>query len=174
MHDANAAYVQQLRVSENASDEEIQAALSKLFQRRSESSDGQGKSVLKMSVNSESQKTEHMLDQISSGPSRPQPEISSVIQDQEPEIKSKLSVLRSGIIIDSSLKNRINSLLKEESLYSDIFVELDSGKNELKRKGEVYRRKRGLLVVHQEGQDSDIDYWRVIIPDDVFKKFCCD
>ena len=169
VHDANAAYVQQLRVSENASDEEIQAALSKLFQRRSENSDGQGKSVLKMSVNSESQKTEHMLDQISSGPSRPQPEISSVIQDQdqEPEIKSKLSVLRSGIIIDSSLKNRINSLLKEESLYSDIFVELDNGKNEVKRKGEVYKIKRGLLVVHQEGQDNEVDYWRVIIPDDV-------
>ena len=67
VHDANAAYVQQLRVAENASDEDIQAALSKLFQRRSENSDVQGKSVLKMSVNSESQKTEHMRDQISSG-----------------------------------------------------------------------------------------------------------
>ena len=22
-------------------------------------------------------------------------------------------------------------------------------------------------MVHQEGQDSDVDYWRVIIPDDV-------
>ena len=31
VHDANAAYVQQLRIAENASDEEIQAALSKLF-----------------------------------------------------------------------------------------------------------------------------------------------
>ena len=106
MHDANAAYVQQLRVAENASDEDIQTALSKLFQRRSENSDVQGKSVLKISVNSESQKTEHMLDQISPGPSRPQSEISSVNQDQEPEIKSKLSVLRSGIIINSSLKNK--------------------------------------------------------------------
>ena len=72
MHDANAAYVQQLRVTENASDEEIQAALSKLFQKGSENSDVQGKSVLKISVKSESQKTEHMLDQISLGPSRPQ------------------------------------------------------------------------------------------------------
>ena len=58
-------------------------------------------------------------------------------------------------------------MLKEESLYSDIFVELDSGIKEVKRKGEVYKRKRGLLVVHQEGQDSDVDYWRVIILDDV-------
>ena len=114
-----------------------------------------GNQFLKISVNSESQKTEHMLDQISSGPSRPQPEISSVIQDQdqEPEIKSKLSILRSGIIIDSSLKNKINSFLRDESLYSDIFVELDSGKKEVKRKGEVYKIKRDLLVVHQEGQE---------------------
>ena len=37
----------------------------------------------------------------------------------------------------------------------------------MKRKGEVYKIKRGLLVVHQDGQDSDVDYWRVIIPDDV-------
>ena len=104
VHDANAAYVQQLRVPQNGSDEEIQAALSELFQRRSENSAVQGKSVLKISVNSESQKTEHMLEQISPGPSSPQSKISSVNQDQDPEIKSKLSVLRSGIIIDSSLK----------------------------------------------------------------------
>ena len=58
-------------------------------------------------------------------------------------------------------------MLREEGLYSDIFVELDSGKKEVKRKEEVYKRKRGLLVVHQEGQDSDVDYWRAIIPDDV-------
>ena len=122
---------------------------------------------MKISLNSESHKTEHMLDQISPGPSRPQSKINSVHQDQESEIKSKLSVLRSGIIIDSSLKNKINSLLREESLYSDIFVELDSGKNEVKRKGEVYKRKGDLLVVHQEGQNSDVGYWRVIIPDDV-------
>ena len=97
-----------------------------------------------------------MLDQISPGPSRPQS-----------EIKSKLSVLRSGIIIDCSLKNKISSFLKDESLYSDIFVELDSGKKEVRRKGEVYEIKRDLLVVHQEGQDSGVDYWRVILPDDV-------
>ena len=113
---------------------------------------------MKISVNSENQKTEHMLDQISPGPSRPQSEISSVNQDQEPEIKSKLSVLRSGIISNSSIKNKIISLLREESLYSDIFVELDSGKNEVKIKGEVYKRKRDLLVIHPEGQDSDVDY----------------
>ena len=118
--------MQQLRVAESASDAEIQNALSKLFQKRSEVSDVQGKSVIKISVNSESQKTEHILNQISPGPSRPseQSEHSSVVQDQETEIKPKLSVLRSGVVIDSSLKNKINSLLRDESLYSEIFVEL--------------------------------------------------
>ena len=31
----------------------------------------------------------------------------------------------------------------------------------------MYKKKKGLLVIHQETQDSDIDYWRVVIPDDI-------
>ena len=58
-------------------------------------------------------------------------------------------------------------MLRDESLCSNIFVELDNGKKEVRGKGEVYKIKRDLLVVHQEGQGSNVDYWRVIIPDDV-------
>ena len=32
------------------------------------------------------------------------------------------------------------------------------GKKEIKRKREVYEKKKGLLVIHQETQDSDFDY----------------
>ena len=75
--------------------------------------------------------------------------------------------MRSDVVIDSSLKNKINSLLRDESLYSENFAELENGKSEVKRKGEVYRKKRDLLVVHYDGRDGEVDYWRVVIPDDV-------
>ena len=126
MHDANEAYVRQLRVEADASDADIQSALTRLFNRRSEDSDVQGKSVLKISAQSSSQQTENLLDQISPGPSRPsdQSEFRSVDQDQVQDIKTKISVLRSGVIIDSSLKESIISLLKKESPYDEMIEEL--------------------------------------------------
>ena len=38
----------------------------------------------------------------------------------------------------------------------EMIEELENGKKEIKRKGEVYKKKKGLLVIHQETQDSDI------------------
>ena len=29
-----------------------------------------------------------------------------------------------------------------------------------------YRRRNGLLCIHQEDQSEDVEYWRVVIPDD--------
>ena len=49
----------------------------------------------------------------------------------------------------------------------EMIEELQNEKKEIKRKGEVYKKKKGLLVIHQETQDGDIDYWRVVIPDDI-------
>ena len=144
VHDANAAYVQQLRVASDASDEEIQSALTRLFRKQSDSNDVQGKSVLKISAQSSSQQTEQLLDQISPGPSRPseQTEISTVDRDQVQDSKTKISVLRSGVIIDSSLRENINSLLKKESPYMEMIEELENGKKEIKRKERCIKRKR--------------------------------
>ena len=30
-----------------------------------------------------------------------------------------------------------------------------------------YRRRNGLLCIHQEDQSEDVEYWRVVIPDDI-------
>ena len=40
----------------------------------------------------------------------------------------------------------------------EMIEELENRKNEIKRKKEIYKKKKGLLVVHQETHDSDIDY----------------
>ena len=74
------------------------------------------------------------------------------------------------MLIDGQFKNKIYSLLKNERPYNSIIAELEAGKIEVKEKDEVYRMKRGMLVVHQKEQNTDFDFWRAIIPDEVAVK----
>ena len=142
VHDANASYVQKLRVPEAASDDQIQAALNQLF---SQNMGTENQSVLKMSTQDNVQHQEQLLNQI-------KPEISDRVQDQvqcpRPDEDCKLSILRSGVLIDGQFKNKISSLLKNERRYNSIIAELEARKIEMKEKDEVYRMKKGMLVVH--------------------------
>ena len=164
VHDANAAYVQKLRVPEDASNDQIQAALNRLF---SQNMGTENQSVLKMSTQDNVQHQKQLLNQI-------KPEISDRVQDQVQCSRSdedcKLSILRSGVLIDGQFKNKIYSLLKNERPYNSIIAELEAGKIEVKEKDEVYRMKKGMLVVHQKEQNTDFDFWRAIIPDEVAVK----
>ena len=74
------------------------------------------------------------------------------------------------MLIDGQFKNKIYSLLKNERQYNSIIAELEARKIEIREKDEVYRMKRGMLVVHQEEQNTDFDFWRAIIPDEVAVK----
>ena len=79
-----------------------------------------------------------------------------------------LAVSRSSVEIDNSLGERINSLLKKEILYSDIIEEMEStGRNEIKRGQEKYRIQKKLLMIHITGQPEDVQYWRVVVPNDL-------
>ena len=165
VHDANAAYVQQLRVPNDATDDQIQAALTRLFNQNSVSDQ---QSILKLSIQDSVQDQETLLNQF-------KPEHSVQDQDQNQmnsrQSKSKidickLSVLRSGVLIDADFKNKIYSLLKEESPYDVIMAELEGGMTEVKRKNEVFKIRKGMLMMHQENQNEELDYWRTIIPDD--------
>ena len=149
VHDANAAYVQRLRVPENASDSEIQAALNRLFNQSMGTED---QSVLKMTVQDNVQYQEQLLNQI-------KPDFSDQDQVQaqcpRPEKNCKLSILRSGVLIDAEFKNKIHDLLKIENPYDLIIEELEAGKVETKKKNEVYKMKKGMLVVHEEDQNTE-------------------
>ena len=127
----------------------------------------ENQSVLKMSTEDNVQYQEQLLNQI-------KPEISDRVQDQVQCPRSdedcKLSILKSGVLIDGQFKNKIYSLLKNERLYNSIIAELEAGKIEIKEKDEVYRMKRGMLVVHQKERNTDFDFWRAIIPDEVTVK----
>ena len=79
-----------------------------------------------------------------------------------------LAVSRSSIQIENSLREKIYSLLKNEILYKDIIEEIEStGMNELVRGQEKYRKQKNLLMIHVTGQPEDVQYWRVVVPDDL-------
>ena len=122
VHDANAAYVQRLRVPKNASDSVIQAALNRIFSQNMGTED---QSVLKMSSQDNVQYQEQILNQL-----KPEISVQEQVQDQCPRSveKCKLSILRSGVLIDAEFKNKIHELLKNESLYDSIIEELEAGK----------------------------------------------
>ena len=165
VHDANAAYVQQLRVPNDATDDQIQAALTRLFNQNSVLDQ---QSILKLSAQDSVQDQETLLNQF-----KPEHSVQDQDQNQTNSRQSKsetdickLSVLRSGVLIDAEFKNKIYSLLKEESPYDVIIAELEGGMTEVKRKNEVFKMRKGMLMMHQENQNEELDYWRVIIPDD--------
>ena len=101
---------------------------------------------------------------------------SSSVQDQtsvpvssnSQSSQCKLVVGRSSIEIDNSLRDKINSLLREEILYKDILEEIEStGRNELLRGQEKYKLEKKLLIIHVTGQPEEVQYWGVIVPDDL-------
>ena len=42
-----------------------------------------------------------------------------------------------------------------------------TGKNELVRGQEKYKVQKKLLMIHVAGQPEDVQYWRVVVPDDL-------
>ena len=109
VHDANAAYVQQLRVPEDATDDQIRESLKKLFHKNEErNSVG---SVLRMSSKSIDQAQEQILNQYSSVPSRLSDQAQNSEETKTNQDKAKLAVLRSGVILDVQFKNEVHSLL---------------------------------------------------------------
>ena len=86
------------------------------------------------------------------------------IQDSRP---AQLSVYSTGnISLQDSLKQQIINSLRNEILYSDIMEEFESsGVREIVRGNLKFRIQRDLLVQHEQNQDEQLDYWRIVIPD---------
>ena len=78
--------------------------------------------------------------------------------------------MRSGVILDEQFKREVHSLLLKESPYQEILKELSEGRIEVQKNDEMYKMKRGMLVVHRNDQDSELDYWRTVIPDNISVK----
>ena len=67
--------------------------------------------------------------------------------------------------MDSSFKNSLHSLLQHESPYAEILQELQGGSKQVVRNSLVFKRMHGILYIHDQSQDSDLDFWRMIVPE---------
>ena len=185
VHDANADLVRELRVPSNVDDEAIQEALKRLFnaqgQVQSESDAVEGQAVrAKSSVTDQALKASDSDQVQSSSVSESKQSSPSSVQDQfnvsvsrSSKSVSQCTLLssRSSIQIDNSLRERIYSLLQKEMYYKEILEEIEStGRNELKRGQEKFKLQKKLLMIHVTGQPEDVQYWRVVVPDDLAVK----
>ena len=134
----------------HATDEEIQSALYQLFSSNNQSIQGpQGHSQC------------------------PQGNSKTMHEDQGPsqiKFESKHSVIApiavSKLQMDNSFQNSLYSLLRNEAPYDDIITELESGKMQVVKNNEVYKRMNGILAVHSHHQDAELNFWRIIVPSD--------
>ena len=67
--------------------------------------------------------------------------------------------------MDESFKNSLNSLLHQEAPYADILKELLGGTRQIKQNNLIFKNKNGILCVHDQNQDANLDFWRIIVPD---------
>ena len=159
--DANAEYVTRLRVAENATDEQIQSALHQLFNQSVQSPQGQIKNQDNQDPQGHSILTE-----------LPQGEIQSVHDDSGPQ-GTNSSILAptaiSKIQLDNSLKNSLHTALQSESPYSEILQDLSGGTRQIIKNNLIFKRMNRILVVHDQSQDTELDFWRIVVPEDPSK-----
>ena len=72
----------------------------------------------------------------------------------------------SKIQLDTVLKNSLHSSLQSEVPSSEILTELSVGRRQVVKNNLIYKRMNSLLVVHDQNQDADLDFWRIVIPED--------
>ena len=152
--DANASYVQKLRVAENAIDNEIRAALHQLFSngpqgptRQQDQLAPQGHSILEY----------------------PQGTSSVTVTSPQGTTTNKAILSPTAISkiqLDSEINNLLSSALHKEVPYSQILQELEGGARQTISNDLIFKIVNSLLMVHNQKQDVSLDFWRIVVPDD--------
>lgn len=83
---------------------------------------------------------------------------------------TKLSVLRSGVILDNAFKNIVYSLLKRESPYKEIIAKLNEAKFEVEKNGENRKIKRNVGCTSERSRARFGLMENIILPEDVLTK----
>ena len=153
--DANASYVEKLRVADDATNEEIQTALHQLF-----NSGPQGTKQDQAQLGPQG----HSVLQYPQG-------TNSMNEDTSPQDKStNKSILASTAIskiqLDNIIKNSITSALQSEVPYSEILTQLQGGMRQIVLNDLIFKIMNSLLVVHDRKQDVSLDFWRIVVPED--------
>ena len=63
------------------------------------------------------------------------------------------------------MKNSLHSFLQHESPYAEVLQELQNGSKQVIRNSLVFKRMHRILYVHDQSQDADLDFWRIVVPD---------
>ena len=99
----------------------------------------------------------------------PQGEIQSINDDSGPQ-GTNSSILAptaiSKIQLDNSLKNSLHTALQSESPYSEILQDLSGGTRQIIKNNLIFKRMNRILVVHDQSQDTELDFWRIVVPED--------
>ena len=147
--DANAEFVQKLRVSENATHEEIQEALHQLFSSSPQGQCSQSKKI------QDPQGQSVLTTNEATGPQGTENEARAIIG----------ATAVSKVQLDNSLRNSLHSFLQHESPYAEILQELQNGSTQVIRNFFVFKRMHKILYVHDHSQDANLDFWRIVVPD---------
>ena len=158
--DANASYVQKLRVAKNATNQEIQAALHELLNkgpqgpsRNQDQLAPQGRSMLQY------------------------PQDTNSVEETSPQSKATNAAIISStaiskIQLDPEIKNSLSSALRSEAPYSQILQELEGGARQTILTDLIFKIVNSLLMLHDRKQDVSLDFWRIVVPDDEGIKRC--
>ena len=173
-------WINELRVPAGASEEQIQEALSKLFQQSQKFTDsvdrdqrGQDQIRLEQRIREQYQTERAEHTRSTTAGNSVQSILYSIKEDQDQaqynfvQDQAVFLVQRATVTLQPDLKQQINSLLMNEEPYSTILEEINSTSSREVSRGRLkYRRRNGLLCIHQEDQSEDVEYWRIVIPDD--------
>ena len=142
------------RNCESATDQEIQNTLHRLFK-----SSPQGQ--ISIQDNQGPQGQSILTTQIHQG------EIQSMNEDSGPQgtISSILGPTAiSKIQLGNSLKNNLHTALQSESPYSEILQDLSGGTRQIIKNNLIFKRMNRMLVIHDQNQDAELDFWRIVVP----------
>ena len=67
--------------------------------------------------------------------------------------------------MDNSLKNSLHTALQSETPYSEILQDLSGGTRQIVKNNLIFKRMNGMLVVHDQNQDTELDFWRIVVPE---------
>ena len=73
----------------------------------------------------------------------------------------------SKLQLDNQFKNSLYSFLQHEVPYAEVLQELSGGTRQIKKNNLIFKRMNELLFVHDQNQDVDLDFWRIVVPDRV-------
>ena len=82
----------------------------------------------------------------------------------ESETRSSMIAI-SKIQLDHAFENSLYSFLQTEIPYSQVLLELSGGRRNVSMNDLLFKKRNGILVVHDRNQGKDLDFWRIGVPD---------